>query len=265
MRAWILWGLLGLLACSGGGTRRLIYEHSQEAFRASAYDPKQLGQIVVLPLAFVETENIEGIEGATLDWAKRAQEHLVAAFTEEKRSATAVEIPLPPSYPEVVEQYVQDKIGPKEAALLAEKPEEAKTYLAYKAKIGELPPREWARKWKEFANTFTTNPFASLARERAAALESLPPRYPTKDLRAFAESATHIAIPAGLKWVRSQTNIGGVEHQVFSAELELELLDAKTGQVVWRGYGIHKIDDQTKGPLDVSLQKAAGHVVKAAL
>jgi hypothetical protein len=171
----------------------------------------------------------------------------------------------PPTYQEVVEIYLQRQLGSQEEGLLLTYPSEAKTYLAYKTKIAELPPREWARKWGEFTNNFGTSPFVPLAKERAAALKQMPPRYPPETLAAFTQSATHIVIPASLKWIRSQTNIGGVPHQVFAAEIELEILDAKTGQVVWRGYGIHKIDDQDKEPLDLSLQKAAVHVVKAAL
>jgi hypothetical protein len=59
--------------------------------------------------------------------------------------------------------------------------------------------------------------------------------------------------------------IGGVERQVFSAELGIEVVETTNYEIVWRGYGIHKVDDQTQQPLDVSLQKAAENVVRAAL
>jgi hypothetical protein len=255
---------LCVLACSGGGTRRIVYDHSQEMYRSSSHNLKAATQIVILPVAYLESENIEGI-GTPKPWETRAQEHLLAAFTEQKLTASVAQAALPPIYQEVVEIYLQKQLGAQEENLLATYPTEAKTYLAYKAKIAELHPREWARKWGEFSNNFGGSPFVPHAKERAAALKQMPPHYPPETLAAFAQSASHIIIPSSLKWVRSQTNIGGVPHQVFAAEIELEILDAKTGQIIWRGYGVHKIDDQDKEPLDLSLQKAAVHVVKAAL
>jgi hypothetical protein len=263
MLRWLCAALL-ILSCSGGGTRRVVYDHTREAFRASAYNAKDISQILILPLAYLEAENVEGI-GTQTNWETRTQEHLLAAFTNEKRAASMVSAARPPSYNEVVELYLQKQLGAQEESLLTNNPAEGKTYLIYKAKITELPAREWARKWSEFVNTFGDSPFAPLAKARAAALKELPPPYPPDVLAAFSQSASHIAIPVSLKWVRSQTNIGGIPHQVFAAELELTVLDAKTLQIVWRGHGIHKIDDQTNEPLDVALQKATIHVVKAAL
>ena len=263
MLRWLCAALL-ILSCSGGGTRRIVYDHTQEAFRADSYNAQRISQIVILPLAYLETENVEGI-GAEINWETRAQTHLQAAFAGQNLQATVAQVAPPPSYNEVVEIYLQRQLGAEEERLLASHPTDGKTYLTYKTKIAELPAREWARKWNEFATTFGASPFVPMAKARAAALKELPPPYPPEVLAPFAQSASHIAIPASLKWVRSQTNIGGVSHQVFAAELEMAVLDAKTGQIVWRGHGIHKIDDQTKEPLDVALQKAAVHVVKAAL
>jgi hypothetical protein len=263
MLRWLCVALL-FLSCSGGGTRRVVYEHSQVAFRASTYSSQSISQIVILPLAYIETENIEGI-GAPTNWETRTQEHLLAAFTAENLKASIAQVAAPPSYNEVVEMYLQRDMGTQEEALIAANPDASKTYLAYKTKIAELHPREWARKWNEFANTFASSPFVPMAKARAEALKELPPPYPPEVLAAFSQTASHIAIPASLKWVRSQLNSSGAEHQVYAAEIELEILDAKTGQVVWRGHGIHKEDDKTPEPLDVALQKAAVHAVKAAL
>ena len=263
MLRWLCAALL-LLSCSGGGTRRVVYAHSQEVFRAGTYNAESLSRLVILPVAYLETENVEGI-GTQGSWETRTQTHLLAAFTGEKLQASIAQVALPPLYNEVVELYLQKQLGAQEESLLTANPVEAKTYLTYKTKLTELPAREWARKWNEFANTFGSSPFVPIAKARAVALKELPPPYPPDVIATFSQSASHLVIPSRLKWVRSQTNIGGIPHQVFAAEIELTVLEAKTGQIVWRGYGVHKIDDQTKEPLDVSLQKAAVHVVKALL
>jgi hypothetical protein len=263
MLRWLCAALL-ILSCSGGGTRRVMYAHSQEIFRASSYNAKSLSTLIILPLAYLETENVEGI-GTQSNWETRTQTHLLAAFTGEKLQASIAQVALPPHYNEVVELYLQRQLSAQEESLLTTYPIEAKTYLTYKAKLTELPAREWARKWNEFAKTFGSSPFVPMANARAAALKELPPPYPPDVLATFSQSASHIVIPSSLKWVRSQTNIGGIPHQVFAAEIELTVLEAKTGQIVWRGFGVHKIDDQTKEPLDLALQKAAVHVAKAVL
>lgn len=257
--------LLLCLACSGGGASRIAYDRSQEAYRSASYDPKAITRVAVLPPAFVETENIEGI-GPPRDWMVLTQEEIVLAFGKVKIPAEKATADPPENYRVVVEGYLAQKLADQEITLAQQAPDAAKTYFATKEKISEIHPREWARKWEDFARTFSSNPFASLARSRIEALALLPPHYPSGVIAVTAQSGvTHIVIPAELKWVRSQTFIGGVKRQVFAAQVELEIVDAKTGIVVWRGHGIHKMDEQNEDPLGNSMKKAVLHAVKAAL
>src|SRR5688572_9302874 len=78
--------LPAVIACSGAGAGRLVYERTQVAYRAGSYDPVGLTKVVVLPLVSVELENVLGI-GPYREWKTRAQEHLLGALLKEQLAA----------------------------------------------------------------------------------------------------------------------------------------------------------------------------------
>jgi hypothetical protein len=254
--------LLLALSCAGAGTRRVLYDKSHEQLRAASYSPTQVQKLIIFPPVVIETENLEGL-GDGMDWAALAQSNLLAACTAEKQQAM-LGGEVAADYREVAEGWLQRSLGEEEKALLAAEPEAAKIYQVFRDKTQALPPREWARKWREFVQNFSSSPFAALAKKREALLAALPPHVTAAGLEAAkSQGASHVLVPVLLRWVRSTTYIGGVPREVYSAELSIELIELSTFRVVWLGYGVQKEDEQAKEPLKLSLEKAARHVVEA--